>query len=199
MISVVIPTLNSEATLVETLSALITASAEGIVKEVVIADGGSSDATRAIADDTGCHWVSVQGDRAAQFIEGAEAAQRGSWLMFLEPGTVLEPDWHVKVGRFIERVDRSGQGDRIAACFRFSLDDYGWQARITEYAVAIRSKLLGFVGANQGLLLSRRLYERTGGHSSSSANAAGDLVRRIGRRKVVQLDVQAMQLVISES
>lgn len=199
MISVVIPTLNSEATLVETLSALVSASAEGVVKEVVIADAGSSDATEEISDAAGCHWVSTGAQRGAQLAAGASAATRGSWLMFLEPGMVLEPDWHVKVSRFIERVERAGQGDRIAASFRFSLDDYGWQARFTEFTAAIRSRLFGIIGTNQGLLLSRHFYDRTGGHRDTGVLAEADLARRIGRRKVVHLDVRALQLVPAES
>ena len=53
MISVVIPALNAEASLPDTLSALIPATVEGIVREVILVDGGSDDHTREIADAAG--------------------------------------------------------------------------------------------------------------------------------------------------
>ena len=43
MISVIIPTLNSEIVLAHTLAALVPAAAEGVVREVIVVDGGSSD------------------------------------------------------------------------------------------------------------------------------------------------------------
>ena len=53
MISVVIPTLNAERTLASTLAALVPAVVDGLVQEAILADGGSSDDTRIIADAAG--------------------------------------------------------------------------------------------------------------------------------------------------
>ena len=49
MISVVIPTLNAETGLAPTLAALVPATVQGLVREVIIADGGSRDDTAKIA------------------------------------------------------------------------------------------------------------------------------------------------------
>ncbi|MBW8733828.1 MAG: glycosyltransferase, partial [Asticcacaulis sp.] len=57
MISVVIPTLDAEDHLVRTLTALMPGVVEGLIKEVVIVDGGSTDATLEIAESTGCRIV----------------------------------------------------------------------------------------------------------------------------------------------
>src|SRR5712692_4548151 len=54
MLSVIIPTLNSERVLVPTLGMLVSGAMSGIVREVSIADGGSTDATLKIADVAGC-------------------------------------------------------------------------------------------------------------------------------------------------
>ena len=56
MISVVIPTFNSAATLAEAMASLIPAAVDALVREVVVADGGSSDDTFAIADDAGARY-----------------------------------------------------------------------------------------------------------------------------------------------
>ena len=59
MISVVIPTLNAERTLPRCFDSLITAAVRGVVREVIVADGGSSDDTLAIADAAGAHIVAA--------------------------------------------------------------------------------------------------------------------------------------------
>ncbi len=49
MITVVIPALNAEATLPATLTALVPAALEGLVREVIVVDGGSVDRTVEVA------------------------------------------------------------------------------------------------------------------------------------------------------
>jgi glycosyltransferase involved in cell wall biosynthesis len=55
MLSVVIATHDSERALLPTLAGLVAGAAAGVVRDVVIADAGSRDATGAIADGAGCH------------------------------------------------------------------------------------------------------------------------------------------------
>src|SRR5260370_40671674 len=54
MLSVVIATENAERILLPTLAALVPGATAGIVREVIVADAGSSDATTMIADAAGC-------------------------------------------------------------------------------------------------------------------------------------------------
>ena len=57
MITVIIPTLNAEATLAPTLAALVPAAVDGLVREVIVVDGGSSDRTTEIVDNAGANLV----------------------------------------------------------------------------------------------------------------------------------------------
>jgi len=66
MISVIIPTLDVERELAATLTALVPASIEGVVREVIIVDGGSSDATLKIAYDAGARKLSCAKGRGSQ-------------------------------------------------------------------------------------------------------------------------------------
>ena len=141
MLTVVIPTLDSERPLVGTLAALIPAAAAGVVSQVVISDGGSSDDTLVIADELGCDIVSAPRGRGPQLAAGASSA-RHSWLLFLHSDTVLDEGWHREVAHFIERIEAAGEGDRQAAVFGFALDDYGISARFL---------LLRTVGLSVGL------------------------------------------------
>jgi len=59
MLSVVIATHESERALLPTLSALVAGAAAGLVREVIVADAGSRDATVAIADGRGLPCIGV--------------------------------------------------------------------------------------------------------------------------------------------
>ena len=64
MLSVVIPTQNSEEGLARTLASLVPAAAEGVVREVVVVDAGSTDGTRVVADAAGCTLIEARGSWA---------------------------------------------------------------------------------------------------------------------------------------
>src|SRR5262249_58559561 len=53
MLSVIIPTLDCERLLVPTLASLVSGAAVGTVRDVIVADGGSRDATLEVADMAG--------------------------------------------------------------------------------------------------------------------------------------------------
>src|SRR5206468_10805520 len=128
MISVVIPTLNAAATLASCLDSLIPAVLHGLVREVIVVDGGSSDDTRAIADATGARFLESERGRGQQLGAGAQAA-RGEWLLFLHADTVLESGWEAEVRSLLARQTLENPK---AAAFRFALDDFSTRARLLE-------------------------------------------------------------------
>lgn len=190
MISVVIPTLNAEGCLPATLTALVPAALEGLVREVIIVDGGSTDSTRAIADHAGAEVISAPANRGAQLRAGAAVA-RHPWLLFLNPDTALDAGWEREADYFMERVDR-GASRHVAAAFRFAVDDDGLAPRLLERLVALRCLLLGRPYGDQGLLVPRRLYDEAGGHRALAINEDLDLSRRLGTRRVKILRSRAV-------
>ena len=185
MLSVIVPTLNAEHRLTATLAALVPAVVNGVVREVVIADGGSRDATLGIADLSGATVVRSRRGRGAQLAAGAAEA-RSEWLLFLHADTVLASDWEREVSAFMARGD-SGARSQSAAAFRFALDDFGIKPRLLEALVRLRCALLRLPYGDQGLLISRQLYEEIGGYRPLPLMEDVDLVRRIGRRRIVIL------------
>jgi rSAM/selenodomain-associated transferase 2 len=186
MLSIVIPTLNAERVLGPTLEALVAGALSGLVSQLVVSDGGSHDATVDIADAAGADVVTGAPGRGAQLARGAEAA-RGKWLLFLHADTVLAPSWPDRIRRFIDEGDEGR-----AASFRYRLDDRRVRARIVERIVALRCLIAVLPYGDQGLLISRRLYDELGGYGNLVLMEDVDLVRRIGRRRLKLLDHDAV-------
>ncbi len=190
MISVVIPTLNAEAGLPATLSALVPAVVAGVIRDVVIVDGGSDDRTAEIADAAGATLITTERGRGRQLIAGAEAA-RGDWLLFLHADTVLETGWENEVAAFMERIN-TGTRPEAAAAFRFALDDLGFLPRMIEAGVAARCTLFRLPYGDQGLLIPRRLYGTVGGYRPLDLMEDVDLIRRLGRSRTIILRSRAV-------
>jgi len=110
MLSVVVPTFDSERALVPTLAMLVPAAMSGIVREVIIADGGSTDATLEVADvaDARCSRLGAVGAAAAR------GRRRGTGALADVPaaGTVLDTTWLDETVQFVEETER---GEAVAA------------------------------------------------------------------------------------
>src|SRR4029078_3322632 len=104
MLSVVIATHDSERALLPTLAALVAGAAAGVVREVIIADGGSRDAPCEIADGAGCRVLMSTQPRGARLKAAADAA-RGPWLLFLPPRTLPHVIWGHETPRSTEHAD----------------------------------------------------------------------------------------------
>src|SRR5689334_7897774 len=140
MISVGIPTLNAEATLGPTLAALVPAAVDGLIREVLVVDGGSTDRTAEIVEQAGASFLRGNAGRGTQLGAGARQA-RFPWLLFLHADTVLASGWERDAIRFMEGVDDEKQ-PLAAGAFRFALDDVGMRPRVLERLVALRCALL---------------------------------------------------------
>lgn len=179
MLSAVVPALNAEAPLPACLERLQAAD------EMLVVDGGSADATAAVARRAGARVLTSASGRGEQLRAGAAAA-RGEWMLFVHADTVLGTGWRAAAERHMAR--RPGS----AACFRLRLDADAWQARLIEAAVAARVRLLGLAYGDQGLLVSRALYEMAGGYRPLPLMEDVDLVGRIGKSRLVALDEPAL-------
>ena len=185
-LSVIIPTLNAGAALARSLPSLASFAALGMVREVIFADGGSTDTTARIAEESGAELITAPRGRGGQLAAGAERAT-GDWLLFLHADTVLEPGWEQVVRVFMEEPENASR----VGYFRFRLDDASRGARWLEAAVAMRCWLLRLPYGDQGLLISRALYHRLGGFRPMPLMEDVDFVRRAGRRRMAALATQA--------
>ncbi|MGZ3344295.1 MAG: glycosyltransferase [Caulobacteraceae bacterium] len=137
MMSVVIATRDDGRTLGQTLAALVPAAVDGLVREVILADAGSTDETLAIAEDAGARVVRCDGPAEARLLEGCKAA-RAEWLLILEASVSAPHGWEPAAGRHMEH-----HGGKVAC----------WG----------RSGLAPFLTPAKALLVPRRLFDKESG------------------------------------
>ncbi|MDH3667224.1 MAG: TIGR04283 family arsenosugar biosynthesis glycosyltransferase [Paracoccaceae bacterium] len=183
-VSVVIPTLEAADRIGPCLGALGEAVMEGVIHEVVVADGGSGDGIGEIAETVGARLITAPAGRGAQLAAGAQAA-RGQWLLFLHADTVLAPGWGAAVLAHVQ--GRPGH----AGWFDLGFDAPGAGARLVAGWANLRSRLFGLPYGDQGLLISRRLYDEVGGYAPMPLMEDVDFVSRIGQSRLARLGVRA--------
>lgn len=182
-IDIVIPTLNAGGTLGSTLAARLTHP--DLAFSTTICDGGSRDATVAIARRAGAAVVTAAPGRGSQLAAGA-AASVAPWLLFLHADTRLGADAADIIALFV------GSDAGKAGYFRLRFDASEPGARRVERLAAWRCHALGLPYGDQGLLISRAHYERLGGFRPLPLMEDVDLVRRIGRNDLVPLEADAI-------
>ena len=182
-ISIVIPTLNAERCLGACLQALAPGALEGLVKEAIIADGGSCDETRFIADAAGARIIAAPPGRGPQLRAGAAAA-RGEYLLFLHADTVLNPSWLGDARAFMDSASPKALEDKIGV-FTLHFDTEDWRARLIAKGAMARTKMLALPYGDQGMLIARGFYERLGGYRALALFEDVEFMERAVRDKGV--------------
>jgi rSAM/selenodomain-associated transferase 2 len=174
-ISIIIPTLNAAAFLPGTLAAL------GSGGEVIVVDGGSTDGTAELAVSLGARVLTAPPGRGSQIAAGIAAASC-PWLLLLHADTWLSTGWQEAAHSKLTK----------AGYFRFVLDSEDPRARRLERMVAWRNRTLGLPYGDQGLLIHRDLLRSVGGMKPLPLMEDVDLVRRLGRDRLVPLAADAV-------
>jgi hypothetical protein len=152
---------------------------------VIIADAGSRDETAAVADVAGAGFLSLEGPPGRRLRTAARTA-RAPWLLFLRPGIVLDTPWTGEARRFVEQPPPH----QHAATFRRG----GTAQEGLRGAVSLLGAALwGRPQPEQGLIISKTLYKDLGGHAEHAADPERDLLRRLGRRRIVTLTTGAFR------
>ncbi|MCH9751740.1 MAG: TIGR04283 family arsenosugar biosynthesis glycosyltransferase [Alphaproteobacteria bacterium] len=184
-LSIIIPAYNAEGVLPLCLASLMPGLETGLIREVILVDGGSEDQTRRLAEGAGANVVTApEKGRAAQLLQGAQEA-RGDWLLFLHADTALSRDWAERAKSHIaERKDK-------AAAFTLAYRSDHPMAKIVARRANWRARTLGLPYGDQGLLISRKLYDEVGGYSNAPFMEDLKIVRAIGKTRLTILSAEA--------
>ena len=168
LVSVIIPTLNEAERLPSTLERV--RGVEGV--EMIVADGGSRDATREVAGKAGATVIEAGKGRAEQMNAGVDRAQ-GRYLLFLHADTLLPEGFADTVRRTLD------DPATVLGAFGFRTDGVGLFMRIVEWGTYVRSSLFSWPYGDQAVFLEKRVFRELGGFGDLPIMEYFDLVRRL--------------------
>ncbi len=178
-ISIVIPTLNAGQALPGTLQALMEGLQTGLIRELIVSDGGSDDPTLEIADEAGARIVTGPASRGGQLQRGCAEAL-GDWLLILHADTELQSGWSTVVAEHLET-------DQPAA-FRLRFRASGFGASWVAAWANLRSRLFRLPYGDQGLLVRRQDYTSAGGFPDQPLMEDVALIRALPRPVLLKAD-----------
>jgi len=169
-IAVVIPAIDEAAGIGATL-----ASIRERACAVVVVDGGSADATPAIAEAAGAVVVRAPRGRATQMNAGAAALPR-DWevVLFLHADTRLPVDWAHAVTRALADGARWGR-------FDITLPSRRWLLAVVAALMNARSRLTGICTGDQAMFVTRDAWQQVGGFPSIALMEDIELSARLRR------------------
>jgi rSAM/selenodomain-associated transferase 2 len=179
-ISIIIPTLNEERTIIATLVHTATLGFD----ELIVVDGGSTDETPALVESyrdrtqssaiSPVQWVTAPPGRARQMNEGAKASS-GEILLFLHADTQLPRDAKTMIDRTL--ADRQIVGGR----FNVRFDRPSMWGTVISRMMNWRSKLSGLATGDQALFVRRPIFEQMGGFADMPLMEDIEFSRRLKR------------------
>ncbi|MBM4132531.1 MAG: glycosyltransferase [Nitrospira sp.] len=176
-VSVVIPTLNEEQVLPQTLAQTLTLGFE----ELLVVDGGSRDRTyeivasiRTAAPDAPITLITSRPGRALQMNVGA-AAGRGDALLFLHADTRLPNNAKQAIVKALQAPECVG------GRFDLRFDRDRPLSRLIAFMINWRSRLSGIATGDQAIFVRRSVFERMGGFATIPLMEDVDLTRRLNR------------------
>ena len=162
------PVLNEAAGIQATLHALAPLRARGV--EVIVADGGSSDHTVALAHPLADRVIAAPAGRARQMNAGAAHA-RGDLLLFLHADTQLPAGSEELVRQALQH----------AAWGRFDVRISGrpWMLRVVAALMNLRSRCTGINTGDQAIFVTRSAFHRVGGFPEQPLMEDVEISRRL--------------------
>jgi len=152
-LSFIIPALNEQSVIEDCLLPLQALRRDG--HEVILVDGGSEDGTVDMAGGLADRIIQCPQGRARQMNAGAAIAQ-GDVLIFLHADTLPEFDFGRVLPAFI-------QSDLAWGRFDIRLSGDHSLLRIIEFCMNYRSRLTGMATGDQGIFMTRKLFDKVNG------------------------------------
>lgn len=175
-LSIIIPTLNEEMTLGNSLDFIPVSPS----LEIIVVDGGSGDRTREIASIWTSHVYVTDPGRARQMNLGAQKAQ-GEVLLFLHADSIFPaegPDVILQVMR---------NPAVIGGSFHLDINASGWGYRLIAFGANLRTRLLKIPYGDQGIFIRKKVFDQMGGFQEIPLMEDLDLVRRMKKEGQIRI------------
>ncbi|GAC1431330.1 MAG: TIGR04283 family arsenosugar biosynthesis glycosyltransferase [Thermoanaerobaculia bacterium] len=171
-VSVVIAALNAAHCIAAAVDSAFAAGAN----EVIVSDGGSTDATRDIAGSRGAEVMTSPPMRARQFNAGARRA-RNDAIIFLHADTTLTAGACQAVAHALGRFEFGG--------FRIAFAERALKLRVAASLINLRTRFTRCPWGDQGQFIRRETFLRDGGFREIPLMEDYELAVRMKRRSVV--------------
>jgi rSAM/selenodomain-associated transferase 2 len=172
-LSVVIPTLNTQHVLPSTLESLMEGVFAGVIGDLVIVDGGSTDATINIAKEVGATFLATKPSRGGQIFAGVSAC-KCDWVLILHADSRLSQGW-------AELIPAAPDPEQ-AYYFKMQFDAVGFAAWWVAKWANLRSKIFALPYGDQGILIHKNLLASLGDYPTAPLMEDVILARKLGRR-----------------
>jgi len=185
MLSIIIPTFNSAATLGKAIKSMRKNDMD--VFDTMVVDGGSDDLSATIGASLGASVFTTQPGRGRQLAFGADKAieNGATWLLFVHGDSVL-PDG---VTEIITDFINNPKNINRAGYFKLSFSDDSADATRVSGLANWRAETFGLPYGDQGFLISASFYKKLGGFKSElDLMEDVDMAMRVGKKNFVQLD-----------
>jgi rSAM/selenodomain-associated transferase 2 len=169
-VSVIVPTLNEEWTIVSTLRDIIRQGA----KEVIVVDGGSRDRTLSLAEPLASRVLTAEAGLARQLNQGAREAT-GDVLLFHFADLRL-PEGGLEVIRDVLK-----RPEVVGGAFSLGFDSPRLAFRVIAFGANLRNRLGFGPFGDQAVFVRRETFESLRGYEPGTAFEDLDLVRRLKR------------------
>ena len=145
--------------------------------EVIVVDGGSTDATPVLAAPLADRVIAAARGRARQMNAGAAQA-KGEVLLFLHADTTLPDDADRHVLDSL-RQGKHGQGERVWGRFDVRINGRARTLRMVAALMNLRSRFSGIATGDQALFMTRAAFESVGGFPDQPLMEDIELSRRL--------------------
>ncbi|MBF2016227.1 MAG: TIGR04283 family arsenosugar biosynthesis glycosyltransferase [Rivularia sp. T60_A2020_040] len=169
-ISIIIPTLNESKNIKATLAS--TQKSTNI--EIIVVDGGSEDNTVDIAQSPGVKVIKSCKNRAYQMNTGAMNAT-GDILLFLHADTLLPANFDEMIRIGLQ------QPKTVAGAFSLRINAPQTGLRLVEWGVKFRSKWLQMPYGDQGIFITKKIFNDIGGFPELPIMEDFELIRNLKR------------------
>ncbi|MEA5598926.1 TIGR04283 family arsenosugar biosynthesis glycosyltransferase [Rivularia sp. UHCC 0363] len=169
-ISIIIPALNES----KNIKATLASTQISTNTEIIVVDGGSQDNTVDIAQSAGVKVITGYQNRACQMNAGAMNAT-GDILLFLHADTVLPANFDAMIRTAIQ------QPLAVAGAFSLRINAPQIGLRLVEWGVKLRSKWLQMPYGDQGIFITKKVFDSIGGFPALPIMEDFELIRNLKR------------------